>query len=102
MPDMQSKLISAIEFKYDRDLTEDILDTIESRLLDELDTPKILNACAIIFGAIGLILSCSESAVCRQLRLLAAVKAITASIPTVSKDKETIGLKVVQKAFCGY
>lgn len=37
---MQGKLISAIEFKYDRDLTEDILDTIESRLLDELDTPE--------------------------------------------------------------
>lgn len=33
-------MISAIEFKYDRKLTEAILDTIESSLIDDLDTPE--------------------------------------------------------------
>lgn len=40
MPAMQSKLISAVEFKYDRHLTDVILDTIESNLVDELNTPE--------------------------------------------------------------
>lgn len=40
MPDMQGKLISAMEFKYDRALTAAVLDTIESRLLDDLNTPE--------------------------------------------------------------
>ena len=39
MPAMQGKLISAVEFKYDRHLTDVILDTIESNLIDELNTP---------------------------------------------------------------
>ncbi|ALI52347.1 ISLre2 family transposase [Lactobacillus helveticus] len=37
MPAMQGKLISAVEFKYDRHLTDMILDTIESNLIDELE-----------------------------------------------------------------
>ncbi|WP_406842486.1 ISLre2 family transposase [Lactobacillus helveticus] len=37
MPAMPSKLISAAEFKYDRHLTDVILDTIESNLVDELE-----------------------------------------------------------------
>ncbi|WP_434062795.1 UPF0236 family transposase-like protein [Lactobacillus kefiranofaciens] len=40
MPAMPSKLISAVEFKYDRHLTDVILDTIESNLIDELNTPE--------------------------------------------------------------
>ena len=40
MPAMPSKLISAVEFKYDRHLTDVILDTIESNLVDELNTPE--------------------------------------------------------------
>lgn len=40
LPAMQSKLISAVEFKYDRHLTDVILDTIESNLVDELNTPE--------------------------------------------------------------
>lgn len=40
MPAMQDKLISAVEFKYDRRLTDVILDTIESNLIDELNTPE--------------------------------------------------------------
>lgn len=40
MPWIQGKLISAIEFKYDRKLVDTILDTIESNLIDELDTPE--------------------------------------------------------------
>ena len=40
MPAMQGKLISAVEFKYDRHLTDVILDTIESNLIDELNTPE--------------------------------------------------------------
>lgn len=40
MPAMQSKLISAVEFKYDCHLTDVILDTIESNLVDELNTPE--------------------------------------------------------------
>jgi hypothetical protein len=40
MPAMQGKLISAVEFKYDRRLTDVILDTIESNLIDELNTPE--------------------------------------------------------------
>lgn len=37
---IQGKLISALEFKYDRKLTETLLDTAESSLIDELDTPE--------------------------------------------------------------
>ena len=40
LPGMQGKLISAVEFKYDRCLTDAILDTIESNLIDELNTPE--------------------------------------------------------------
>ncbi|MCT3426924.1 ISLre2 family transposase, partial [Lactobacillus helveticus] len=40
MPAMPSKLISAVEFKYDRHLTDVILDTIESNLVDELNTSE--------------------------------------------------------------
>ncbi|GBA97990.1 hypothetical protein LJCM1025_17560 [Lactobacillus gasseri] len=40
MPEIQGKLISALEFKYDRKLTETLLDTAESSLIDELDTPE--------------------------------------------------------------
>ena len=40
MPEIQGKLISALEFKYDRELTDVILDTAESKLIDELDTPE--------------------------------------------------------------
>lgn len=40
LPAMQSKLISAVEFKQDRHLTDVILDTIESNLVDELNTPE--------------------------------------------------------------
>lgn len=40
MPAIQGKLISAVEFKYDRHLTDVILDTIESNLIDELNTPE--------------------------------------------------------------
>ncbi|MCP9317374.1 UPF0236 family protein [Lactobacillus helveticus] len=40
MPAMPSKLISGVEFKYDRHLTDVILDTIESNLVDELNMPE--------------------------------------------------------------
>ena len=39
-PELQGKLIYALEFKYDRDLVNIILDTAESKLIDELDTPQ--------------------------------------------------------------
>ncbi len=38
-PELQGKLISALEFKYDRSLVNVILDTAESKLIDDLDTP---------------------------------------------------------------
>ncbi|WP_173000648.1 UPF0236 family transposase-like protein, partial [Lactobacillus helveticus] len=39
-PELQGKLIYALEFKYDRDLVNTILDTAESKLIDELDTAQ--------------------------------------------------------------
>lgn len=39
-PELQGKLIYALEFKYDRDLVNTILNTAESKLIDELDTPQ--------------------------------------------------------------
>ncbi len=39
-PELQGELIYALEFKYDRDLVNIILDTAESKLIDELDTPQ--------------------------------------------------------------
>lgn len=38
MPEIQGKLISALEYQYDRKLTDVILDTVESNLIDDLDT----------------------------------------------------------------
>ena len=38
-PELQGRLISALEYKYDRHLVDTILDTAESMLVDELDTP---------------------------------------------------------------
>ncbi|WP_173002074.1 UPF0236 family transposase-like protein, partial [Lactobacillus helveticus] len=37
-PELQGKLIYALEFKYDRDLVNTILNTAESKLIDELNT----------------------------------------------------------------
>ena len=39
-PELQGELIYALEFKYDRNLVNIILDTAESKLIDELDTPQ--------------------------------------------------------------
>lgn len=38
--ELQGKLIYALEFKYDRDLVNTILNTVESKLIDELDTAQ--------------------------------------------------------------
>ena len=38
--ELQGKLIYALEFKYDRDLVYTILNTVESKLIDELDTAQ--------------------------------------------------------------
>ena len=39
-PELQGKLIHALEFRYDRDLVNTILNTAESKLIDELDTAQ--------------------------------------------------------------
>ncbi len=39
MPQLQGKLISAVAYKYDKELAQSILDTAESNLIDDLDTP---------------------------------------------------------------
>lgn len=39
-PELQRKLIYAAEIKYDREAVKAILDTAESKLIDELDTPQ--------------------------------------------------------------
>ena len=97
MPAMQSKLISAVEFKYDRHLTDVILDTIESNLIDELNTPENHENLRRL-----------RSYLHRRwvdikpfkMRHLSVIKAITASIPIGLKDKGNTGQRMAPKGFC--
>ncbi|NRO67287.1 hypothetical protein IMAU50079_02036 [Lactobacillus helveticus] len=102
MPAMQGKLISAVEFKYDRHLTDVILDTIESNLIDELNTPENHENLKRLRSCLHRRWVDIKPFKMRHLRQLAAVRAITASILIASKGKENTGQKMVPKEFCVY
>ena len=105
MPAMQSKLISAVEFKYDRHLTDVILDTIESNLIDELNTPENHENLKRLRGYLHRRWVDIKPFKMRHLSVIKAIgccESNTASILIASKGKENTGQKMVPKEFCVY
>ena len=99
MPAMQGKLISAVEFKYDRHLTDVILDTIESNLIDELNTPENHENLKLLRSYLHRRWADIKPF---KMRHLSVIKAIIANIPIASKGKENTGQKMVPKESCVY
>ena len=96
-PELQGRLISALEYKYDRHLVDTILDTAESMLVDELDTPVNRENISRLRSYINRRWNDIKPFNKRKLPVNKAI-AIIGNILIALKDKENTGLRAAQKA----
>lgn len=103
-PELQGKLIYALEFKYDRDLVNIILDTAESKLIDELDTPQNHEHLARLRSYINRRWDDIKPFKMRNLKVTKAIGSCESTVSTliVLKAKANTGLKLEQKACFGF